>query len=141
MKNEANGFTLIEMLLVISLLSIFILLAIPIQQSISYSEQDERFLEILQYDVLHIQNLARTTRENVLIRFNPNHYVVLQSGKKLYERTLPEHWNIKINNIQDISFTIRGTIRESGNISINTAHAVYKFICPLGKGRCYIEKK
>lgn len=134
-----KGFTLLEMLFVLSVLSIIILLLPPIKHNLLTKERERRFLEILHYDVLYIQSLAMTTDEITFIRFHEDHYVVIQGVQnELYKRIAPDGWSIYMHSLENISFTHKGIIRKPGNIRFKTPHTEYKLVCPLGKGRCYI---
>lgn len=141
-KPKMGGFTLVEMLLVLSLLSIIILLSIPIHHEIVTKEDENRFMQILLFDILYVQNLAMTTSDPVILRFKNDHYVILrQTDQVLYKRTIPSNIIIQTNTLKQISFTSTGTIRKAGTMRFNASTRTFKLICPLGKGRCYSEKQ
>lgn len=137
-----NGFTLVEMLFVLSLISIMLIFLPPFHQHILKREKEDQFLDILQYDVLYTQSLTTTTNQRIKIIFRKNHYTILEGiDNVLYKRDMPKGWSTDEYNMQEISFaTGKGTIRKSGTVVFNTPNGKYKFTCPLGKGRCYFAK-
>lgn len=141
---KKNGYSLLEIIFVLGIWSLFILLALPIQFDILEKQEEEKFFQTFKSDLLFIQNMALANNTNIRLDFEPNHtYSIMQkTGEKLVERSIPEDWEIKRKTMQGpIKFTTDGTISNPGSFTIKTKHAEYSIIFPLGKGRCYIEKK
>lgn len=137
-----NGFTLIEMLFVLGIISVLLLLSAPISISTLEKLQGEQFLKVFEFDVLSIQSMATTTNESIIIKLKPNKYEVLGThGKKYLEHHYPTGWELGSRTTNLISFNKNGTLRSPGSIQFTTKYAVYDIIFPLGKGRFYVVKK
>ncbi|UJL44839.1 prepilin-type N-terminal cleavage/methylation domain-containing protein [Virgibacillus sp. NKC19-16] len=142
MKKQ-SGFTLVELLLVLSILSILLLLSVPLNISGLQKHQDKQFLETFQYDVLYIQNLAATTTDDkrVYIRFHNDRYEIIVERKTLETRYYPDGWEVDPRAMGELSFKSTGTIRQPGRIKMTSKHDTYFVVFPLGKGRGYVVEE
>ncbi|TFJ93681.1 competence type IV pilus minor pilin ComGD [Lentibacillus salicampi] len=139
---QQNGFTLIEVLFVLGLVSVLILISAPIQLSVLDKKTEENFLETLEMDQLYMQSLSYNSRSRYRLAFTGNkQYTIKKSGKNILERKVPEGWEIETRTLPNISFNKNGTIRKPGTMAIKTPTRQYNLVCPLGKGRCYIEEQ
>ncbi|GAB4073462.1 hypothetical protein GCM10028778_09670 [Barrientosiimonas marina] len=136
-----NGFTLIEVLFVLSILSVLVVISAPLHISVLDKQTEQRFLETLDMDILHLQSLAYNTRDYYRLTFEENRYFIDKNSATILERELPEGWQIKTRKLKNIAFKHTGTIRQPGNLTIKTLSNSYKLTCPLGKGRCYVAKQ
>lgn len=136
-----NGFTLIEVLFVLGIVSVLLLLSAPLNISTLEKLQDEQFLQVFEFDVLSIQSKATTTNESIKIILMPDRYKILVSHGKPIVRPYPTGWKRGNRTINEISFNKNGALRNPGSIQFTTKNAVYVIIFPLGKGRFYIVKK
>ncbi|MFA1821548.1 competence type IV pilus minor pilin ComGD [Virgibacillus oceani] len=139
-KNK-NGFTLIEMLIALSIVMIMLLLVVPISLSTLDAAEEEQFLQTLEFDVLYIQSMAG---ENLLtsIRFADDHYRIIRGNQEGFiKRDYPKDVTINSRISNEITFDHRGSIRNPRTIEIHTKNASYRMIFPFGKGRYYIEKE
>ncbi|HLR62415.1 MAG TPA: competence type IV pilus minor pilin ComGD [Lentibacillus sp.] len=139
----SNGFTLIEVLFVLVVLSVLILIAAPIQASVLDKKTEESFLETLEMDLLYMQSLSYNSRTNYRLAFpDQDRYVIKSTAHQdILERKVPEGWTINTRVIKTISFNKNGTIREPGTMAIYTPTTHYNLVCPLGKGRCYFDEQ
>src|SRR5699024_282305 len=138
--NSSNGFTFIELLLTLFVLSTLLLLAVPIHNQLLKKINERSFLETLHYDVLLLQNTSLVSRNILQLQFFDDHYRVnLGNQYDKYERTYPTHLNIDKNAVNRISFNYKGTIRQPSTFRLIFDNQTYRYICPLGKGRCYFE--
>lgn len=142
MKKQ-SGFTLVELLLVLSILSILLLLSVPLNISGLQKHQDEQFLETFQYDVLYIQHLATTTTDDkrVYIRFQNDRYSIIENTKTLETRYYPDGWEMDPRTMEELSFKSTGTVRQPGRIKMTSKNNTYFVVFPLGKGRGYVEEE
>ncbi|WP_405101204.1 competence type IV pilus minor pilin ComGD [Oceanobacillus sp. FSL H7-0719] len=137
-----NAFTLIEMLLVLSVLSILILFAAPFHASTITKQEEKQFIELFQFDVLLIQNQASIqSKRKMYIRFFDDHYLILHGTNVPYaKRSYPRGWSIVgINRI--LEFHNSGTFLSPRTITMYSEDERIAFIFPLGKGRFYIERE
>ncbi|MFD2759407.1 competence type IV pilus minor pilin ComGD [Lentibacillus juripiscarius] len=137
-----NGFTLVEMLLVLSIWSVLILLTVPVQLSLLEKKTEKQFFETLEMDLLYTQSLSYNSKAGYWLTFpNDGHYQIKKGFFTILERSVPEGWEIDKRTLPKISFNHKGTIISPGTFSIQTASSTYNIVCPLGKGRCYIDKQ
>lgn len=141
---KKNGFTLIEMLVTLSILSILFLLTVPVQSELLGKQQEEQFIETLKQDVLFIQNQSsKHTRDEMYIRFYDNHYSILSGVNKPFaERDYPADWTLVANNqTRLLRFVQSGTVLQPRTLVMYTPSEKLFIVFPLGKGRFYIEKE
>lgn len=142
--NDAkNGFSLIELLVVLSILSIILFIAVPFSYSFIERQQTKHFLNTLESDVFYVQNQSFATLQTARLTFREDHYIVfvhLDGDIKPKIRPYPK--NIQVNFHQDnrITFSNNGHYRTPHTISMIVSGEKYQLIFPLGKGRYYIEK-
>jgi len=137
-NNKQNGFTFLELLFVLSTISLLLLLAHPFHFSLLEKQQEKQFLDVFESDVLYIQNVALTTGERAEIIFGTNHYIVQVGKAVIEERQFPESLEMDSRNLLTISFNEFGTIRKAGTIILRSQQTTYRIVFPLGKGRSYI---
>lgn len=141
---KKNGFTLIEMLFTLSILSILFLLTVPVQSELLGKQQEEQFIETLKQDVLFIQNQSsKHTRDEMYIRFYDNHYSILSGVNKPFaERDYPADWTLVASNqTRLLRFVQSGTVLQPRTLVMYTPSEKLFIVFPLGKGRFYIEKE
>lgn len=139
-----NGFTLLEMLIVLGMWSILILLSAPLLFSSIDKQQEKHFLDTLESDVLYVQNMSIGSPEkNIVLRFNKNQYTIYDNltNESFITRELPPDYVLDPRTARNISFNKRGSISKPGTIALKTKRASYKIVFPLGKARCYIAKQ
>lgn len=142
---ENTGFTLIEVLLVMSMVSILTLITIPISLQTIEKQEEKQFLELFEYDLLYAQSLATTTTERVRIIFHQDSYQVVkgEANSEVALRTIPDHVNVHTRLRHIIAFDRNGRIRnlQHGRMEIKSKYASYYVIFPLGKGRASIVQQ
>jgi len=142
MKKQ-NGFTLLEILIVLGIVSVLILLSSPLYFSSLDKQQETQFLETLKFDVLYSQSLSiSSSHQATVIEFTESDYTIRdRTNKTLIRRNVPSGSSIDYRTSRQISFNNHGTVRKPGTITLKTKHDKYKIVFPLGKARCYIEKQ
>lgn len=135
-----NGFTLIEVLLVLGIIAVMLLLVTPINSSSLEKHRVDQFLETFAADVLHVQHLSAVSPQIVKIQFSPGRYQIRNDVEVLTTRDYPENVRIDKTAVENISFTQNGSIRFAGTIKVRTADTVYNLVFPPGKGRFYISE-
>ncbi|HEX6594439.1 MAG TPA: competence type IV pilus minor pilin ComGD [Bacillota bacterium] len=137
MKNS-YGFTLLEVVFVLSVWAVLVVLSAPLFFSSIDQQQEKQFFATFQSDLMYIQNLSLGTDERIQITLNDASYeIVTHHKKENIVRTLPDGWTIKSETLTNISFNQQGTIRKPGTIIITTNKHKYYVIFRLGKGREY----
>ncbi len=139
---QMNGFTMVEMLFALMILSILTLLVVPSIIKTVERQETKHFFAVLESDILYIQNQALGTRDNVRIVFDEEFYVVISEWKtEEIKRHYPEHLQYanKINN--RVAFNNNGTIINPTTFKFKDKKITYQLVFPLGKGRHYIEEQ
>lgn len=142
--HKEGGFTLVEVLLVLSIWSILILFVMPIDLDRLETKQEEKFLETLAFDVLYIQSLSTTVEDDHMrIQFYRDGYTVRVGTfeNEMIYRQAPKGWSISYRVLPMISFDKYGRIKKPGNVLIHTNQTTYRIIFPFGKGRFYVVEQ
>ncbi|NMH74401.1 type II secretion system protein [Bacillus sp. RO2] len=147
-KNKTNGgYTLLESLLVISIISVLLSVTVLTLSSTQESYIGEHFNEQLSNDLLFAQQYALSSKNSVYIVFTPseNYYRIRQGTFQINELVVREyHSSIRIDTRtmgQRITYLGNGSINKSGAIAIYVDEKeLYQYVFTLGKGRFYVEK-
>lgn len=143
--NRINGFTLLEVLVVLLIWSVLILLIVPINFTHLEKQQEKYFLETLAFDILYTQNLSTTTKDIVRLNIYEDHYIVRRghgyAEKTLFVRDVPSGWVLKDRIFRPISFDDKGRIKTPGHFIIQTKYHEYTVVFPFGKGRYHIVEQ
>lgn len=139
LKNR-EAFTLIELLFVLSLISIIVFISVPIVHHIREQLEIDQFFKIFEADVRYIQNQSLGGSNSIYITLYHDAYTVSELTKDVYTREYPSNMHTKTN--REIVFNRRGTIKDPTTIRFYLEDGtVYKAVFPFGKGRHYIEKQ
>lgn len=137
MKNS-KGFTLLELLFVLTIVSIVSLLILAPMFNTVTKQQSKHLLQTLESDVFLIQNHSLHSASNNRILMNKHHYIVRYEDKNIL-RTYPN--DLQLTSISSrIRFSTNGTILEPQTYLFKDSYEKYKIIFPFGKGRFYIEE-
>jgi|SRR5690625_1960997 len=139
-KTKENGFTLIEMLFILLILSLLMVIAVPNLFSLLKKLETNNFFHMLDADIFYIQNEAMDTQNNVRIIFREDAYVIrnLYSDEDII-RYYPDNLSYDLVNNR-IMFNKNGTILGPTRYRFFDKNNTYEIVFPLGKGRHYIEK-
>lgn len=141
MMLKTNGFTFIELLLVLMITSIFTVIGIKISFNILENQYEKQFFHILNEDLRYIQNLALSDAyTEARITFNPSSYrVTTNQSHSNFDRKYPAGWIFEENAFNRITFNTNGTLRSSGTVFLKSSSKLYKVVFPLGKGSYYVS--
>ncbi|CAH0345721.1 competence type IV pilus minor pilin ComGD [Bacillus sp. CECT 9360] len=143
-----GGFTLIEMLVVLTIFLLIFSLASSLFPHFMKNQETEQFLRQLSDDIHYAQAYAISHQEftEVVIDQKPGTtgetYHVRNAMKgKLYERKIPKDLVISSGSMNlKITFTPNGNIATVGTWFIESPLHSYKITFNIGKGRFRIEK-
>lgn len=141
-----NGFTLIEMLIVLMIVSTLMILVIPRIDQLEKAKEETYMIEQLTDDLLYAQQYAMTHKTAVVVVFYnaQGRYRMTESytlGRTLIDRTLPSQWAFELATLQNpLTFLANGNVNKSGTILIKNGKTTYKVVFLLGKGRFYVQK-
>jgi competence protein ComGD len=142
--SNSNGFTLVEMLIVLSL--IIILLVLPINQ-VKKIEDEQKvmlFLQMLQNDLFLAQRNASVNQIPTRIIFYNGKYEIHDNllNPPIVVRNYNKDILITYRSLKPpLRFNSNGNISTSGTISINYKKIEYIITFYLGSGRFNYEKK
>ena len=144
-KHNQKGFTLLESLLVLSIVSIMSLVLITNIVPIHQKKVIESFLNQFEKDLMYTQQFALINGESVylLINANQQQYDVksIDRSTPILKRNYPSEIIIESSSLSNrIVYNSNGSIQKSGTIYIHYKKSTYKAIFYLGKGRFKIEK-
>lgn len=136
-----KGFTLIETLLVLAVLTIIIIISTQIVMKINEKNEIDHFFEQLQYDILTVQSYSIEKNSIMSISFlsSSNTYRASHNfGNILFERKIPDSIQFDSNsNLKKIEFT-SGKIRNFGTVMFNHKNKKISFIVYIERGRTRI---
>lgn len=137
---HSKGFTFIEMVFIMFIVSIFMILFIPNMIKTIEKQQTAQFFEVFSSDILYIQNQSLRTNDRYRIILNEGHYTIIKDTQFVQKREYPKHLKLLTNTNLRISFTKSGTITNPMTIKFEDRYHKYQVVFPFGKGRHYIEE-
>ncbi|GIN55769.1 competence protein ComGD [Lederbergia ruris] len=141
---SSKGFTLLEMLIVLSVVSIILLFSIFTYQSFSDMIQKKLFITQLEADLYYAHAYAVNRREKVQVQFSPikKEYKVtdLHSSETLLQRSFPSTIYIQESNIASFVINADGNVSNFGTIIFRQNQHAIKLKFYIGKGRFIIEE-
>jgi len=117
MKN--NGFTIIELIVTIAILSIVLAISLP-KISIDFGNMDKMANEFI-YDVRYIQmeNMKNPGQNyKILIYADSRKYIIINNDRKEKTVTFKDRYIISYSNIGSIGFNSEGTPVNAGTFTI-----------------------
>lgn len=146
MKVNENGFTLIELMFVLVIVSI--ILAATYQSYANRSDQQtfDYWYQQLELDLLYLQKKTMTTGQvdRLTFEFGQDRYAIREGAgiSPTIVRDIPDHWQVQMLNLsRPISFKLTGQIKYAGTMRVITNDAIYYIYFPLGKGRIRYAKR
>lgn len=143
--NNQNGYTLVEMMLVLFVVSIISSITLVSFQGVINEKRLQLFLNMFERDVLYAQTYAMSHSKSIylVISTESNFYTIQESGlgKVLLRRDFSE--KIKIEHITmtpPITFFANGSIRQAGKLYVTYSGKKYAIVFLLGKGRFYVKE-
>lgn len=141
-----NGFTLSEVLIVVSAWSILIVCLTPLHLRTFLSLEASTFLDQLEEDVLLAQQLTVQDHPYYWLSFrqSSNDYVLYDTKDKetIYIREFPDAWRFEMMTLENpVRFNARGIIVKPGTMKVYSPFSTYKVTFPFGTSRLYIEKQ
>jgi competence protein ComGD len=144
-RPRANGFTMIEMLIVLSIVMTIVALSY-FQLRATYEEKViQHFIEQLQTDIWLAQEYAISHSTIVELSFYDQdpYYDLRESGlrKLIVKRTVHPQIQIRPLTITNpIKFHANGNINRPGSMYVTYNNQTYKIVFQLGRGRFRVEK-
>lgn len=141
---DNKGFTLIEILLVLAILSLITIISTQIIIKLNEEKEVNHFFEQLKLDILTIESYTIENNSYAYIILSPTlskYQAVNEIGKVLFERKLPDSLKMNIDsNLKSIEF-VSGKIRNFGKIIFNYKEKNVEFIVYIERGRARIVEQ
>lgn len=139
-----NGFTLVEMLLVLLLVLVLSSLAISYGNKGIQEQETTHFFNQLNSDTLLLQQLALKEKKKMDLEFNyKNHYYVLryrETQKIIYRRIMPKSMKMGVGStLNKIGFNEKGNASYVGKLTLVYFGGKKEVSVYLGTGRLEIR--
>lgn len=138
--SKTNGFTVVEVLIVLFLVSMISVLVITAVNQTLLKQATRQFLAIFESDIMLVQSEALATLKSSRLTFYDDEYVILVNGKQLRHRSIPNHLSFYTVNNSRIQYSNNGTIVQPTTYLLRDRNDLYRIVFPFGKGRHYVEK-
>ncbi|QQZ10872.1 competence type IV pilus minor pilin ComGD [Heyndrickxia vini] len=142
---DNRGFTLIEVLVVLIVLSIFIGLGFTRMKPIWRSLEKGMFISQMEADLYFVQAYAVNRHESVVVQFYPfnDRYIAtsVTSNSKILDRTLPTSIDMMNGSFTSYTITPDGNINKFGTLKFKHSEKELKLIFNIGRGRFRIEEQ
>ncbi|WKA56378.1 competence type IV pilus minor pilin ComGD [Planococcus shixiaomingii] len=140
----ANGFTLIEMLLVLAVLMTVVSIAIPSYRVHEARQEEQRFFQLLLHDIYFAQSESYRLESSVMVAFresSQSYEVVTSLLQQPSVRKLPKTVSLKkTSNLTEIYYGKNGTASKSGTLRFETSTGERTLTVYLGKGRVVLSE-
>ncbi|MDQ0351010.1 competence protein ComGD [Alkalibacillus filiformis] len=140
--NNSNGFTLIEQLIVLSVILTILFFSWYNFHSINTNRTTQHVLDTFEQDIFYIQQHSLLYQRRLTLLFtSSNSYIIYRSSLEspIIEREFGEDVQFQYET-RRISFTPRGTIVDPRTIYISINGQTYEVTFPFGKGRYYVTE-
>jgi competence protein ComGD len=144
-KNE-EGFTLIEVLIVLGCLTLMLAVVNTITYKMFETYEQKAFLNQLEKDIYYAQLYAIENRKYILIRFmtDENEYSAYSYSTSKHIITTRKAESIQFKKVGNVTVTYipSGNIQSPVTITLTDkkGKAIYRLVFQLGRGRFYISK-
>lgn len=143
---DDKGFTLIEALLVLSIVIIISSVSLLQLRPLHESKKMDQFLEQLQNDIFYSQQYSISHNERTKIYFDVNgSFYRLNKGtinEGVFIRRVDPAIQIQLTTLgSTLSFTSNGNVYRAGEIRFKYRDSTYVVTFLLGKGRFYVTKR
>ncbi|MBM6617302.1 competence type IV pilus minor pilin ComGD [Bacillus suaedaesalsae] len=146
MFRKENGFTFLEMLVVMTIVLIVSSLSFVYVRTTYENKIVNQFFEVLQEDIWLAQQHAISHSQSVELTFYTEQafYDIRESGLRKLINKRPVHPSIRIRPLtmaNPIKFQPNGNISGAGTVYVYDYNDTYKLIFQLGRGRFRVEKQ
>jgi competence protein ComGD len=144
---QNQGFTLIEILLVLAIFITILSVSVPLTLTVKESVEKKQFFSTLEEDVLYMQSLAITSSKKIYLYVYPytDYYELRHAGlNNLFRRrVIPKHLTIRGGSFKNpFFFNSLGTPSKPGTFYVDTNdNQTYRVTFPFGRGRFYVTKQ
>lgn len=142
--NNYKGYTLIEVVIVLHILSLFLLFGSISINSLWDTLERNVFINQLEADLYYVQTYAMNRHVSVYVQFYPyyDRYTATSINSKniLLDRNLPASIDMMDGSFTSYMITPDGNTNKFGTIKFKRKNEEIKLIFNIGRGRFRIEK-
>ncbi|WP_269915886.1 competence type IV pilus minor pilin ComGD [Psychrobacillus psychrodurans] len=144
-RNKLNqkGFTMIEMLLVLSIVIVVSSSVLLLTSTKMKEMEEERFYRQLHLDIQRLQAISITDYRYTHLTFPANRtkYQGKIADKLLFEKELPKHMRLSVDStLKGIAFHPGGNVNDFGNFLFETDKGEKRITIYIGRGVVNYEK-
>ncbi len=140
---EEEGYSLFELMIVITIIGCMLLIILPSFTPISQSNEVDHFLKQLEEDLYLTQTMAlsRGAPMYLDITYSRHYYRIYMGSSRILQRNYSDNMLVEGGTTETtIHFNPNGNIRNPGTLYISTNKGRYKLTFQLGKGRFDVTK-
>jgi competence protein ComGD len=133
-----DGFTLLEMLFVLFILSVMLSAIPPIFHSIQQTINQTNFIHQFQADLYYAQSYAISHRRRISFKYDFTNKMYTLSApfdEVILERQLPNDVTIERGSLTDFYFKGDGNVNRFGYIYLTVEGKQYRLFISIGRGR------
>lgn len=143
LKSNEKGFTLIEMLLVLSVVMVITSSLFIFTTSYSEKVEERRFFRQFHLDIQRLQAIAIAEQKYTYILFYAGRdgYVARSQNVDLFETDMPESVRLSSGSyLKDVYFHPNGAVKQFGSFLFETKNGDKKVTINIGQGRLNYEE-
>jgi competence protein ComGD len=145
MNEQPNGFTLIETLIVLSILLVMSFSSAILFQPTKTLLEKQLFFSQLKSDFFYSQQYAISHQKDVIVQIIPkeNYYNIRSgfNGPILVERHYSSMIKVREGSMNSFRFTKIGNPDEFGSLHMEISNRVYRMTMLIGRGRFYVVEE
>ena len=144
--NKESGFTMIELILVLSIVTIMSAVIIPVGEKLIRTTEEEDALQSLIITIHSLQSYAMANNAYTQLRFIKNgsrtEYIAASRGKEEFSRKLlPEGmYVLSSSNLKVVEFHGNGNIINFGTLVLSTKKDLIRITFQFQRGRMIISE-
>ncbi|WP_080845136.1 competence type IV pilus minor pilin ComGD [Cytobacillus gottheilii] len=142
--NTERGFTLIESLIVFSIVLVILTASLIKISPMTNALLEKRFFSQFQSDLLFAQNYAMSHQQQIRVSIQPEkhmYYVIKNGGEFLFKRQYANDISIQEGSMDlYFSFLSDGNVNQFGNFYIFLKEKEFKMTFLIGRGRYYVTE-
>lgn len=142
-KQYEKGFTLIETLLVLSIVMVMTTSIIYVTSSKMEEVEEKRFFRQFHLDMQRLQSIAIGEYKYTYVNFveNGSKYVAKSANVTLFEYKVPKHMRLSMDSyLKGIAFHPNGTVSQFGSFLFETKKGNKTVTVYIGRGRLSYEE-
>ncbi|MBS4176353.1 competence type IV pilus minor pilin ComGD [Lederbergia citrea] len=142
--HKENGFTLLEILIVICVMTVLLSFSFFTIKSFSELMQKRAFISQIQSDLYYAHSYALSRRETVTVRFSilSNQYEAISGHSReiIVQRKIPKPIKLENSNVPSFIITPEGNVSNFGTVFFRLNDKRLKLTFFIGRGRFLVQE-